>query len=472
MSGMFNSQRNAPRRDTTFQTRTLRAACAATFLLALTFMAGATPIAHASTINVTSIADTSGDPSICTLRDAIIAANTNAAAGGCPAGSAYPAVDTIWIQQGRQYCLFNPCTFILSSPLPQVIEPVIIHGATGCLCWTPTISGAYAYRVFDLAGVTVIIENVNIIRGSATGLGDAGYGGAIRTSSNGTVLTVSNVYFSENHAQTRGGAIYVPNGATVAVYNSSFVGNTVDSYGGAIDQIGGVLILSNSTLSSNSASDGGAIEVQSASDTRLTNVTISGNSARNNGGGISRIGTTYIFSMNNVTIAGNTADSDNNAFGDGGGIYRAGGTVTAANTIIAGNFDTPNNAGAGTIYPDCSWLNGGGLTSYGHNLIGRNDGCAFTDMGVGGDKVGTSASPINPLLGPLAYNGGPTATRALLPGSPAIDAGSSEVPGTLALGACVAADQRGVARPIGARCDIGAFEAPAYPQLFLPLIRR
>ena len=107
----------------------------------------------------------------------------------------------------------------------------------------------------------------------------------------------------------------------------------------------------------------------------------------------------------------------------------------------------------GSINPDCS----GTFSSQGHNLIGRNDGCSGFTNGVNGDKVGSGASPINPLLGALANYGGPTQTHALIPGSPAIDAGNPLPPGGGGF-ACAGTDQRGVARPQGAACDIGAVE--------------
>lgn len=442
-------------------------------LLLFALIPNATPAAPTNTINVNSVLDTSGDPSICTLCDAINAANTNAAAGGCAAGAMYPTMDIISISQSRFVCLPNPsaCVIVLSSPLPTISEDVTITGITGITHWTPVINGANLYRVFDLGGVTVNISNINIINGNASGACPACYGGAINTSPLDTILSVSNVYFSGNHAQTRGGAIYMPRG-TIVINNSTFYSNTTDSYGGAIDQTGGVLIITNSTLSNNTASDGGGLEIQSASDTRLMNVTFSGNRARNNGGGISRIGVTYLLSLNNVTISNNTADSDNTGSGSGGGIYRGGGGVTVANSIIAGNFDTPNNAGSGTIYPDCDWEFGGTLTSYGYSLIGRGDGCTGFTNGVNGDKVGTNANPLNARLGPLASNGGSTQTHALLPGSPAIDAGNPLTPGGGGFAACDALDQRGVARPIGTRCDMGAYEAPTPLQLFLPLVKK
>lgn len=325
------------------------------------------------------------------------------------------------------------------------------------------ISGANAYRIFDVQGVDVSVSNLRLINGQAVGGAELGYGGAIKMSSNGGNLTLTSVTLSGNHAQSRGGAIYLPSGGgTLSITNCTFDSNTVDSYGGAIDQTGGILILSSSTLSNNTASDGGALELESASDCRVKNVTFSGNRASNNGGAISRIGTTYNLDLNNVTISNNTADSDNNGSGDGGGIYRGGGAIIVGNSIIAGNFDTANNAGPGTINSDCAWLSGGGFTSRGYNVIGRVEGApGFTSAG---DKAGTNASPLDPKLAPLAFNGGPTQTHLLLADSPALDGGNPAGAGNF--GACETADQRGVGRAIdgngdgSAICDSGSVEAP------------
>jgi hypothetical protein len=143
--------------------------------------------------------------------------------------------------------------------------------------------------------------------------------------------------------------------------------------------------------------------------------------------------------MTNVTITDNVADNDGDGAGDGGGVAHDGGSLSFKNTLIAGNTD------AGGQAPDCS----GTVTSQGFNLLGNSTGCTLTPTT--GDLVGTGANPIDPLLGPLQNNGGPTLTHALLPGSPAIDAVTSGCPPPTT-------DQRGVARPQGAACDIGAYE--------------
>lgn len=92
-------------------------------------------------------------------------------------------------------------------------------------------------------------------------------------------------------------------------------------------------------------------------------------------------------------------------------------------------------------------------------LVGDNSGCTFN--ATKGDQVGTAQDPIDPLLGPLQNNGGPTLTQALLDGSPAIDTGTRTE--------CPATDQRGYARPVDgdgdgiAECDIGTYEYGAAP---------
>ncbi|MEL7039866.1 MAG: choice-of-anchor Q domain-containing protein, partial [Cyanobacteria bacterium J06592_8] len=98
----------------------------------------------------------------------------------------------------------------------------------------------------------------------------------------------------------------------------------------------------------------------------------------------------------------------------------------------------------------------GSFTSNGSNLIGNGDGGFGFSNGSNGDIVGTSANPVDPQLGPLQDNGGPTFTQALLPGSPAIDAGSANG---------LTTDQRGTGfvRVFGSQADIGAFEVQTPP---------
>ncbi len=199
----------------------------------------------------------------------------------------------------------------------------------------------------------------------------------------------------------------------------------------------GALTVTNSTVFSNTAgANGGGI--YNAGTVTLINVTISGNTGKTSGGGLFNNSGTA--NLNNVTIATNIADSDRNGTGDGGGIFRSGGTINLKNTLVGANVD--NSAAA--KHADCSGM----LTSQGHNLLGNDTGCVFS--AADGDQVGTGSGPIDPRLGPLQNNGGPTPTHALLAGSRAIDAGDNV--------GCPATDQRGLSRPRGLACDIGAYE--------------
>ncbi|MCI0770028.1 MAG: DUF11 domain-containing protein, partial [Chloroflexi bacterium] len=191
--------------------------------------------------------------------------------------------------------------------------------------------------------------------------------------------------------------------------------------------------VSGNTLLSGASGPGGGIGNHIGTMT-LTNSTVSGNTTGSSGdaGGIDNSNGATL-SLNNSTITGNVAGAT------GGGIRNAiGSTVTFKNTIVAGNS-------AGTTGPDCE----GALTSQGRNLVGIGTGCP---SGGTGDLTTADAK-----LGTLGDNGGPTFTHALQSGSPAINAGNPAAPGSGG-NACESTDQRGVARPQGAACDIGAFE--------------
>jgi hypothetical protein len=172
---------------------------------------------------------------------------------------------------------------------------------------------------------------------------------------------------------------------------------------------------------------------------------VSSNTANNDGGGFwSNNGGT----ITNTTITNNIADADNNGTGNGGGIFRNNGTFTIRNSIIAANFDR------GLQAPDLgSNVAGVGFTNGGNNLIGANDGFAATFANSA--LIGTIASPVNPQLAPLANYGGTTLTHALLPNSPALDAGNNT-------NAPFVNDQRGATRIFGGVVDIGAFESQGF----------
>ena len=199
------------------------------------------------------------------------------------------------------------------------------------------------------------------------------------------------------------------------VTDSILRGNSSEGAGGGI-RAGGVVTVTRSTLSGNSAqSGGGGLALPFGGMVTVTESTLSANSA-GFGGGLAN------YPNGEMTVLGCTL-AGNHTSGTGGGIIQIGGPFTVRNTLVAGN-----SAG---VSPDLN----GTLISQGHNLIG--DGTGGSGF-AGTDLVGTASNPIDPLLGPLANNGGPTPTRALLQGSPALDAGdNSGAPDT---------DQRGFPR--------------------------
>ncbi len=275
------------------------------------------------------------------------------------------------------------------------------------------------FRIFNInSNINVTISGLSVANGFNPGLS----GGGIR---NIGALTLDGVSVANNNALGgNGGGIY--SSGTLNITSSTLSGNTVSSLvpgsGGGIFNFGGAVTIVNSTLSGNSA------------------VTPGG--ASDSGGGIfSNVGTV---SLINSTITGNSADF-------GGGVRGLNGAVvTARNTIIALN-SAVNGAANG---PDVN----GPLTSQGFNLVGDSTGAAITPAQFS-DQLGPPGTPINPLLGTLKDNRGPTWTHALLPGSPALDKGDSGGYTT---------DQRGRPRPFdlasipnvtgGDGGDIGAFE--------------
>jgi len=238
------------------------------------------------------------------------------------------------------------------------------------------------------------------------------YGGSIR--SNGGTLTVTDSTFRDNHAGTTeagggGGAIYSVNSAAVTVSGSAFRDNSAE-WGGAIN----------------------------ASDSSLTvaNSTFSGNAANASGGGI--WSSVYSLAVTNTTFAGNQAGSAEGSFGPA--IAYDTTNVNLSNNLLYGNL--PSGACTGTQ----------------HNNSGSNN---LADDATCDDAGFTQSSSIQ--LGWLGYYGGSTLSFPLLEGSDGIDGGSSS--------ACPAVDQRGVSRPQGSGCDVGAFEvqsgSTSAPQILL-----
>jgi hypothetical protein len=299
-----------------------------------------------------------------------------------------------------------------------------------------TVSGNGASRVFSIgATFTVDISGLTIANGATAALGGGIY--------NAGTLTLTNVTLRGNAAAAGGAIDNVASGnmtITASTLSNNHTSFRLGSEGGGILNDGTLSVIA-CTLSGNSVNsgmatvDGGAIT--NGGSMTITASTLSGNNASGvqnsvEGGAIANFGSASM-TITASTISNNVATSARGA--SGGGIYNTG-TVTSGNTIVARN--TANTG------PDVF----GFLTSQGYNLIGNGtSGSGFTDT----DLVGTADMPIDPMLGPLRDNGGPTQTMALRPGGPALNAGD---PAQLGM-----ADQRGLVRTGGV--NIGAYQASA-----------
>jgi hypothetical protein len=384
-------------------TGVIAALCAALFVLA-----AASPAAGASFV-VNNANDAAADgcttaPLGCTLRDAITDANANASL----------------VDDDITFTVTGSIS--LASSLPTITTPTRIRGpgassldVRGDAMTSPILS------VNSTAG-TVTLENLTLSGARATAFA----GGAI--SMGGGTLFLDSVVLSDNQAG-QGGAIFYDHGLTV-IMNSTLTGNSAVFGAGAIR--------------------GSKFGADPAGIGRLINSTVTGNSSKEFGGAIN-ISNGATLTVLSSTITDNTANSDNDVSGDGGGIYNNLSTVNIANTILAANIvgsGAPSNNG------QCG---GNAYTSLGHNLRSVADpNC--TGFNATGDVVNPS-----PLLGSLGMNGGPTPTIPLLAGSPAIDTGDPSALDGLPP-ACPGTDQRALPRGGGAgQCDIGAFEVQPTP---------
>jgi large repetitive protein len=292
--------------------------------------------------------------------------------------------------------------------------------------------------------------SLSLSRTTVSNNNSAYIGGGIR--SDGT-LTLTNAIVSNNTSRAHGGGTYssgIYSSCIVTITNSTISGNTASRGPGGGIEAGtctGNLTLNTSTVSGNySGTYGGGI--YSPYTATINTSTVSGNIADWSGGGIYYRNlfpnaATDGLVLTDTTIANNKvslAETGNAGEGLGGGVYLIGAFLTLSNTLIALNT---------SVYkaPDCGFKDVQ-LTSNGHNLIGSTKDCDYPPGG--GDL-----RDLDPGLGPLRNNGGPTFTHPLKDTSPAIDAGYLNCPST---------DQTGFVRPVDGNndgrnyCDIGAFE--------------
>lgn len=328
-----------------------------------------------------------------------------------------------------------------------------------------TISGNEKSRIFRVDDghsdslIDVEIIGLTISDGRASLLESNGTGGGII---NYESLTVADSVVTNN--QSAGFGAGISNNGQLRLVRSTVSNNKIENFpssGGRFTSGGGLsnsndstLLINSSTISGNKANRGAGII--NGGRLGIDNSTISGNIASTGGGGILNLGTanigftTIVENEANFSGRGNSSDP---AFG--GGIFNRGdGQLFISNTILAKNSDNRFSS-ASDLSPDVFSEDSASLASLGGNLIGFvNDNANFISMS--SDQVGPIEDPltgrdqsIDPLLGKLQDNGGPTFTHALLEDSSAID--------KAAFGG-IGSDQRGVSRPQGEAFDIGAFE--------------
>ena len=379
--------------------------------------------ALATTLQVTTTADGSNGactPALCTLRDAITHAGAN---------------DTVHVPASA-----SPYTLTLGDLI--VNKDLTIEGDGPS---STVISGDNAWRVFTITGgstaspIAVKIEGLRITDGNA----------------NSTV--------SSTLSAGRGGGIYQDFFTALTLDRVSVDHNVAQAFGlqqvngGGIASSGNSLTITNSTVAHDSTSDpddlqegpdnesgGGIAILETGPPPTITNTTIADNSTPGEGGGLVTAATFPVSGGSTATLLNDTITANSAGLGEGG-IFLATGNWTVKNTIVAQN----TAAAAGNCGPFAP--TSGDL---GHNLS-TDSSCGFT-------QTSDLHNVAQPGLGPLQDNGGSIDTVALLPGSPAINAGDNT--------GCPATDERGVSRPQGTSCDIGAFELELPPATLAPSV--
>jgi CSLREA domain-containing protein len=373
--------------------------------------------ASAATLTVTKVADTNDgtcSAADCSLREAL------GTAGADPPG------DTVIVPAGTYSAAMTSGNGVYS---PDGTYTVVGAGAGKTI-----IDGSNLGRVFAFYG-QITMRGVTVTGGKAP-LAGCECGGAFEVRQGG-FLTLEDSIVQGNSAPGGGGGIDVDSQSRAILRNVLVRQNSAPDVGGGINVEPasgntGTLDMANVTISGNTTTSGASgAGLANAGVTTATNVTISGNASAADGGGVLNLATGTL-TLNGSTLTNNVAP------GLGAGIRNLGAAaaVTLRNTIVADR-----------VADDCSSPAAPAVVSQGHNLaLGAS--CALTALG---DHPST-----DPHLGPLADNGGNgLLTHALPAGSAAIDAGDNA--------ACIATDARGLSRPSGVQCDIGAFEVQVPP---------
>ncbi len=411
---------------------------------------------------------------------AVLVVNTTTDAVNVPAGdlSLRQAINLANALDSTETITFDPTVFATPQTITLTQGQLELSdtGGTETIMGPAagvTISGGGMSRVFQVdSGATAVLSALNIVGGLTTGNGGGIY-------DDGGTVTLIDCTISGNSADA-GGGVFATKRGTIGLTGSAISDDTATNGGGGLYDYYATITLTDCTVSGNSAADGGGAFATKRGTIGMTGCTISGNTATNNGGGLYDAGGSI--TLTDSTFSGNSAATGGGVFatkrgtigmtgctisgnsaGAGGGIYNAATANLYACTIGAnyaatgGGIDNAAGGGAAledTIVATNTGTGGspsdiGGANSAG--VVGANDlvgtGGSGGIAGGAGDIV---LSNLNvPLLAPLGSYGGPTATMPLLPGSPAIGAGSA-ISG-------VTTDQRGF--PLDTIPDIGAFQS-------------
>ena len=415
---------------------------------------------EAALITVTSNADTSGaNSSSCTLRDAILSANTNSAVSGssCTAGAGDDIIEF-------SDSLANLTITLSLGELPEITSTISINGSGQI---QTEINGNSDSGIFDIDEAGSLTLSQLTLKGGARD-----YGGAIHSTGS---LTILDSKLTNNSASGSGGAIFSGltdvydsiSSPSVTIANSIISNNSAGANGGGLFGASGgglffrsgtIASISRSLLLENSAGNsGGGIHLTGSSKLTLSDSTVTENDSGGNGGGLTSVFELTYMNVNNSTITNNTAAND------GGGIFAIGdvfgyASTAVANSILSGNeADNKGDEGSGAMIIENSLIGSSSITlPQAIDISGSR--LVITENNIIATNDGDRPSALTDILLPLANNGGPTLTHALPEFSPAIDAGNqfrSSIPRRRR--ECSAADQRGEPRnPI--ECDLGAFE--------------
>ncbi|HHY56245.1 MAG TPA: cadherin-like domain-containing protein [Chloroflexi bacterium] len=366
---------------------------------------------YAGNHNYMGSAATGGDQTILCLPTAIVTHGADASLG-----SLRRAIKDLCVEGEIGFNVAAPITITLTGGALTIGKNLTITGPGPELV---AVSGAGLSRLFVIEhGVSARIGGLTLRDGRVPAPEN---GGAIY---NQGVLTLTHCALLNNRAGANGGALY-NHFSQLDVRGCYFQANSAGYWGGAIAAYDGTLTIADSLLAANSAGYWGGGVLVNAGTHAVGNATFTQNSAGYSGGGLSVLN--GALTAANVTFVGNSAFM-------GGAVSNQSGQLVLRNAIVSDSQAGGNCAGA--------IINGGA------NLESSAT-CAF----------GAASSNIDAMFAPLGDYGGDTYTYALLPGSPAIDAGDAA---TCAASPVDRHDQRGVVRPQGAACDIGAFESRGF----------